>query len=209
MNLFARNSSYYHLLKYLLFLLKHPVYVCGHLLFRNLPISDDRHRNSCMPLINVWLSLSWFSWSLCLLNRYCTELLIEFPRKLTVVQLLISGQRQGVIWTDMVSKAFFKEHLIKINVYYSVHCLQAIKCSNQLFADNEQCKSPVSIQPFINLSDNLFNDVCPNSFDLVWDKAFTTWKTRSKAVMQILCALRWCIKEKSHKLCSKHLSEGC
>jgi len=29
MNLFIRNSPYYHLLKYLLFLLKHPVYVCG------------------------------------------------------------------------------------------------------------------------------------------------------------------------------------
>jgi hypothetical protein len=29
MNLFTRNSPYYHLLKYLLFLLKHPVYkVC-------------------------------------------------------------------------------------------------------------------------------------------------------------------------------------
>ena len=27
MNLFTRNSSYYHLLKYLLFLLKHPVYI--------------------------------------------------------------------------------------------------------------------------------------------------------------------------------------
>jgi len=26
MNLFTRNSPYYHLLKYLLFLLKHPVY---------------------------------------------------------------------------------------------------------------------------------------------------------------------------------------
>jgi len=26
MNLFIRNSPYYHLLKYLLFLLKHPVY---------------------------------------------------------------------------------------------------------------------------------------------------------------------------------------
>jgi len=28
MNLFTRNSPYYHLLKYLLFLLKHPVYMC-------------------------------------------------------------------------------------------------------------------------------------------------------------------------------------
>ena len=28
MNVFTRNSSYYHLLKYLLFLLKHPVYIC-------------------------------------------------------------------------------------------------------------------------------------------------------------------------------------
>ena len=28
MNLFTRNSPYYHLLKYLLFLLKHPVYSC-------------------------------------------------------------------------------------------------------------------------------------------------------------------------------------
>ena len=28
MDLFTRNSQYYHLLKYLLFLLKHPVYVC-------------------------------------------------------------------------------------------------------------------------------------------------------------------------------------
>jgi len=27
MNLFTRNSPYYHLLKYLLFLLKHPVYM--------------------------------------------------------------------------------------------------------------------------------------------------------------------------------------
>jgi hypothetical protein len=27
MNLFTRNSPYYHLLKYLLFLLKHPVYI--------------------------------------------------------------------------------------------------------------------------------------------------------------------------------------
>jgi len=26
MNLFAKNSPYYHILKYLLFLLKHPVY---------------------------------------------------------------------------------------------------------------------------------------------------------------------------------------
>ena len=29
MKLFTRNSPYYHLLKYLLFLLKHPVYVQG------------------------------------------------------------------------------------------------------------------------------------------------------------------------------------
>jgi hypothetical protein len=28
MNLFTRNSPYYHFLKYLLFLLKHPVYIC-------------------------------------------------------------------------------------------------------------------------------------------------------------------------------------
>ena len=28
MNLFIRNSQYYHLLKYVLFLLKHPVYTC-------------------------------------------------------------------------------------------------------------------------------------------------------------------------------------
>jgi hypothetical protein len=28
MNLFTRNSPYYHLLKYLLFLLKHPLYIC-------------------------------------------------------------------------------------------------------------------------------------------------------------------------------------
>ena len=27
MNLFTRNNSFYHLVKYLLFLLKHPVYV--------------------------------------------------------------------------------------------------------------------------------------------------------------------------------------
>jgi len=27
MDLFTRNSPYYHLLKYLLFLLKHPVYI--------------------------------------------------------------------------------------------------------------------------------------------------------------------------------------
>jgi len=29
MNLFTRNSPYYHLLKHLLFLLKHPVYICS------------------------------------------------------------------------------------------------------------------------------------------------------------------------------------
>ena len=31
MNLFPRNSPYYHLLKYLLFLLKHPVYIFDHI----------------------------------------------------------------------------------------------------------------------------------------------------------------------------------
>jgi len=31
MNLFTRQSPYYHLLKYLLFLLKHPVYTQGFL----------------------------------------------------------------------------------------------------------------------------------------------------------------------------------
>jgi len=56
-----------------------------------------------------------------------------------------------------------KERLIKISVLY----LQAIKHSNQMFAGNEQCKSAVNIQPFINLCDNLFNDVCPNVFGQV------------------------------------------
>lgn len=46
-------------------------------------------------------------------------------------------------------------------VYYSVHYLQAIKCGKQILADNEQCKLTVSLQPFINLCDNLFNDVNP------------------------------------------------
>jgi len=90
-----------------------------------------------------------------------------------------------------------------------VHYLQAIKHSNQTFADNEQCKSTVSVQWFIKLCDNLFNEVCPNVFGQVWDKVFAICKTRSKAVMQILCVLRWCIKGKTHKLCSNHLSEGC
>jgi len=43
MNVYTRNNSYYHLLKYLLFLLKHPVYIyikmkvnyIGHILRRN------------------------------------------------------------------------------------------------------------------------------------------------------------------------------
>jgi len=52
-----------------------------------------------------------------------------------------------------------EEHLIKISVYYCVHYLQAIKRRNQMSADNEQYKSTVSIQPFINLRDNLFNDI--------------------------------------------------
>jgi hypothetical protein len=34
MNLFNRNSPYYHLLKYLLFFLKHPVYICFFLVYR-------------------------------------------------------------------------------------------------------------------------------------------------------------------------------
>jgi hypothetical protein len=31
---FTRNSPYYHLLQYLLFLLKHPVYQCYHVTIR-------------------------------------------------------------------------------------------------------------------------------------------------------------------------------
>ena len=37
MNLFTRNSPYYHLLKYLLFLLKHPVYRIEDFLVQNKP----------------------------------------------------------------------------------------------------------------------------------------------------------------------------
>lgn len=66
-----------------------------------------------------------------------------------------------IIWTDMFSNSppLCEEHLIKISVYYCVHYLQAIKRRNQMSADNEQYKSTVSIQPFINLRDNLFNDI--------------------------------------------------
>jgi hypothetical protein len=64
-------------------------------------------------------------------------------------------------------------------VYYSVHYLQAIKHNNQMSADNKQCKSTVSVQSFINLCDNLFNDVCPNVFGQVWDKVFAICKTKS------------------------------
>jgi len=34
MNLFTRNSPYYHFLKYLLFLLRHPVYVLYNMVYR-------------------------------------------------------------------------------------------------------------------------------------------------------------------------------
>jgi hypothetical protein len=106
--------------------------------------------------------------------------------------VLISGHRHRVKWTDMVSKSGF-----------------FIKHSNQTFADKEGCKSNVSLKPFINLCDNLFNDVCPDLFGQVWDKVFAICKTRNKVVMQILCVLRWCIEWKTHRLCSKNLSEGC
>lgn len=40
-------------------------------------------RNSCTPLISVWLSLSWFSWNLCLLNSFCREIFTGFHENLT------------------------------------------------------------------------------------------------------------------------------
>jgi len=57
MNLFTRNSSYYHLLKYLLFLLEHPVYIwivhCNRLFhvieLYGLWVSDYGYQNDMSP----------------------------------------------------------------------------------------------------------------------------------------------------------------
>jgi hypothetical protein len=45
MNLFIRNSPYYHLLKYSLFLLKHPVYLYDAWRFERDTVGNDTFRH--------------------------------------------------------------------------------------------------------------------------------------------------------------------
>ena len=55
MNLFTRNSPYYHLIKYLLFLLKHPVYAHTYIYLHTI-----RGTQNYVKLGNIYRPSQWF-----------------------------------------------------------------------------------------------------------------------------------------------------